>query len=168
MRAEQNDELRRQLTAICDVLWHHARNMMADWQYLVPRPRRGRNLEERVAAWEHDRSVAAKEQFERLLADGYRRAVYVEELLGLSSPVDADRELSRLRDEASDLGRLFPSLRGQIAHELREEARAIDEAAAKHQADADAWNAAQGDIPWPSDEENNSCDVEDERTPGEV
>lgn len=63
------------INTIGDVLWKHAGNMARSFErdYDVPKPQRGANLDERVAAWERERAAAIVEVRERCLEDGYRR-----------------------------------------------------------------------------------------------
>jgi hypothetical protein len=81
MSPEQHSELQRELSQIADVLWHHERNLMASWEYDEPRPRRGKNYEQRLAQWEADKNAARQERIRELRADGRDRLQRVRAIL---------------------------------------------------------------------------------------
>ena len=81
MSPEQHDEIQRELSQIANVLWHHERNLMASWEYDEPRPRRGRNFEQRLAKWEADKAAARQERIRELRADARDRLQRVRALL---------------------------------------------------------------------------------------
>jgi hypothetical protein len=78
---EQHAEIQRELSQIADVLWHHERNLMSSWEYDEPRPRRGKNYEQRLAQWEADKNAARQERIRELRADGRDRLQRIRALL---------------------------------------------------------------------------------------